>query len=511
MATIQWRPLVNALGYHKKKQRKIMRRVAVPLAAVFCCGVGSTDALAFLPPPPSPCGAGRTLPANTWLMTAPSCEPSPAGVSDQYATDLNGTYNTDWISFTWDSASAVQNYVEQTASDALVPGTGNWLYSYNTGTLFLDGTATTTVPCSTYGSSDPKAAPDLLGNCFAIDLTPSSSAIWQIIGHPFPYTVSWKDVRVAAFDGTKWTQYTPSQAADAGVNLMAKELWRWNGSSYQTKDDSTPGSIGVLHAQESVWVQIKSSSGTLSAGNFKLLIPKRGLNDTGITWGGDYPSGNNAGCTGEEIGAQDCSRGADTYDTDSDGHAGFSYTKLDSNGVPLANQNADYATTPWACVRDNVTGLIWEVKTTSGLHNKDDTYTWYNTDPATNGGADGIDGATTNDTCFGYSSGTAATYCNTQAYVNRVNTAGWCGASDWRMPTRKELVNIMHYGISIPAIDSGYFPNVPNSYVWNSYVWSGSPSAYGSDFAWNVSFYSGYSYFDLRFFNFAVWLVRGGQ
>ena len=46
------------------------------------------------------------------------------------------------------------------------------------------------------------------------------------------------------------------------------------------------------------------------------------LNDTGIDWGGDYPDGNNATCTGETITAQDCSNGRDvTHDDDSDGHA----------------------------------------------------------------------------------------------------------------------------------------------------------------------------------------------
>ncbi|MCI5129056.1 MAG: hypothetical protein D3907_11280 [Candidatus Electrothrix sp. AUS3] len=41
------------LLYHKKKQRKIIRRVAVPLAAVFCCGIGSADAFTDPPSPPS--------------------------------------------------------------------------------------------------------------------------------------------------------------------------------------------------------------------------------------------------------------------------------------------------------------------------------------------------------------------------------------------------------------------------------------------------------------------------
>ena len=71
--------------------------------------------------------------------------------------------------------------------------------------------------------------------------------------------------------------------------------------------------------------------------------------------------------------AQDCSHGRDTTHNDnSDGHAGFSYTKLDSNGKPLPDQTVDYATTPWACVKDNVTGLIWEVKTDDGGQSSED-------------------------------------------------------------------------------------------------------------------------------------------
>ncbi|MCI5197432.1 MAG: DUF1566 domain-containing protein [Candidatus Electrothrix sp. AW5] len=437
-------------------------------------------------------------------MTAPSCEPSPADLASQYSDDLSGPYDTDWLSFRWNSAPTAQNYVKQAGSDSLVLGTGNWLYSYKAGTLLLEGTATTTVPCSDYGSG-------LMGNCFAIDLTPSSgSNLWQIIGHPFPYTVSWADVRVAASsDGTTWTQYTPSEAATA--NLMAKEYWFWNGSSYQTKDDSTPGAIGVLQPQESIWVRIKSGSSSLSAGDFKLLIPAahepntvqvQALNDTGITWSGNYASGNNTTCVSSNVPdgdnvvvAQDCSHGRDTtHNDDSDGHAGFSYTKLDSNGEPLPDQTVDYATTPWACVRDNVTGLIWEVKTDDdGLHDKDDKYyIMYNDWNVGN-------------VCYGYNSGDPTTFCNTEAYVNRVKAAGLCEAADWRMPTFKELESLVNYGRSNPAIDNSYFPNALSSAVLSRSLMPNS-----SEIAWCVDFSNGDSN-GCGLSSFAVRLVRGGQ
>ncbi|MCI5131309.1 MAG: DUF1566 domain-containing protein, partial [Candidatus Electrothrix sp. EH2] len=172
-----------------------------------------------------------------------------------------------------------------------------------------------------------------------------------------------------------------------------------------------------------------------------------------------------------------------------------------------ADQSASYASKPWACVQDNVTGLIWEVKTDdSGLHDKDDKYTWYNTDSTSNGGDEGYADQGGN-TCFGYKSGNPPAYCNTQAYLNRVNATGWCGASDWRMPTRKELESLVVYNRNNPSIDTNYFPNTITSYFW-----SGSPHAYYTYRAWSVFFGNGSSsYFQSRSFSYAVRLVRNGQ
>ncbi len=128
---------------------------------------------------------------------------------------------------------------------------------------------------------------------------------------------------------------------------------------------------------------ISAQTGPIFKNGFELpviqLIP---LNDTGITWGGEYPSGNNATCTSNIITSpQDCHQGRDaTHNDDSDGHAGFSFTKLDEFGTPLADQSVDYAITPWACVQDNVTGLVWEVKITDGsIHDRNNVYRWGDT------------------------------------------------------------------------------------------------------------------------------------
>ncbi|MEE9304355.1 MAG: DUF1566 domain-containing protein, partial [Thiotrichaceae bacterium] len=147
-----------------------------------------------------------------------------------------------------------------------------------------------------------------------------------------------------------------------------------------------------------------------------------------------------------------------------------------------------------SCVKDNVTGLIWEVKTNdSGLHDKDDVYSWYNTlNTAENLNVPGFDRPSntairadvsnsnvngSDDVCFGYDSSdpdNTAKLCNTQAFVARVNTAGLCGASDWRIPSREELRSLikmdnMQIKGGISYIDSDYFPHNKASYKVQCY------------------------------------------
>ena len=211
------------------------------------------------------------------------------------------------------------------------------------------------------------------------------------------------------------------------------------------------------------------------------------LNDTGITWGGNYPEGNNTTCTSNIYAPQDCHQGRDaTHNDPSDGHGGFSFTKLDASGNSLPA-----SATTWSCVRDNVTGLVWEGKTDDGgIHDKDNTYRW--------GGK----------TALGAGYGTY--YPDWNTLVDGSNTERLCGFSDWRVPTRGELQGLVHYGRTNPAIDTGYFPN-----TLASYFWSASPSASSSGNAWYFRFSIGTvnddGYYGGRNYALHVRLVRSGQ
>jgi hypothetical protein len=204
------------------------------------------------------------------------------------------------------------------------------------------------------------------------------------------------------------------------------------------------------------------------------------LNDTGITTCSDN-STNGLTCPVTGFEGQDAEHGRDaTHNDDSDGHAGFSFTKLDSNGNPLAA-----SATEWSCVKDNVTGLIWEVKTLDGgIHDANTTYRW------------GGKGADPFGTEF---------YSDWDVLVDGSNNESLCGFKDWRVPRVKELEGLVNFDRTSPAIDSNYFPNS------SSHFWSASAYAYYSDGAWNVVFGYGYSYNNDRYNGQQVRLVRGGQ
>jgi len=163
------------------------------------------------------------------------------------------------------------------------------------------------------------------------------------------------------------------------------------------------------------------------------------------------------------------------------GAAGFDFTKVCFNGdlqgsgtctgTLAANGTGVASNTPatdWACTKDNVTNLIWSLESGRGE--------W-------------------------------TTYAST-TLPNATNTASRCGFnSGWRLPTRRELLSIVHNGLATgPMVDVNYFSVTQNDFYWTSDSYAPSPGL-----AWIVFFSNGNTNAFNKTFTGSVRLVRSGQ
>jgi hypothetical protein len=198
---------------------------------------------------------------------------------------------------------------------------------------------------------------------------------------------------------------------------------------------------------------------------------------------------------------RDAKAGAGTLVKVGGGSGGLDYTKVANNGSDLP-ASAALGANPgdWACTRDNITGLTWEVKTTSGMHSTYHTYTWYNSDGTRNGGNWGV--TQVNLSCYDIHR------CDTESFTLDVQAAALCGFRDWRVPTRRELLSIINAGAYYPSQDANYFPNTSLA-MWE--FWSGTSAVADTGKAWWVSLVSGATGFYNKSETRPAILVRGTE
>jgi hypothetical protein len=191
-----------------------------------------------------------------------------------------------------------------------------------------------------------------------------------------------------------------------------------------------------------------------------------GLNDTGATACSDGVS--LAGCQQVSHQNQDAQHGRDSNsltNSDDDGYKGFSFSKIDSAGNILANDAPS-----WSCVRDNVTGLMWESRT-----NQANIGNW----------------------------------SDAKAYADVFGT--WCGFSGWRLPKPQELASLINSSIprstnSTAVTDQIFFADQQKATYWSSRDTDAAGNATG---VWAVDFEYGFVFSDNETTNKHVRLVNG--
>jgi hypothetical protein len=111
--------------------------------------------------------------------------------------------------------------------------------------------------------------------------------------------------------------------------------------------------------------------------------------------------------------------------------------------------------------------------------------------------------------------GTATSYTWQEALqkTQSVNSNGFAGFTDWRVPNVKELMSIVEWQCELPSINLTIFPDDNKESFWSSTAMNGkdSGSLYSSGEKWRVDFAVGtaeWGYPDSKYY---IRLVRGGR
>ena len=280
------------------------------------------------------------------------------------------------------------------------------------------------------------------------------------------------------------------------------------------------------------------------------------LTDTGLYSSGKVPDGNDRStstvtmptgnkstvytpvCAATNIALmQDCNQGKDHLFANrritktGAGIGSLDYTKIGSNGRLL-----DATETSWQCVLDHNTDLMWERKQSGDISNtvnlQTDRFFWYMPE-GDNGGIVGTQDDETErlsvpglPTCQGFEEEDTSTWCNTDAFINRMNAANYCGYDDWRLPTIAELQSIQMLGAAIDPEDEIVRTNEGNNFsvidprsidrkyfslTQSARYWTVTTNARLPEKAWTIDHRFGVPSIEFKETGFAARLVRDGS
>ena len=232
---------------------------------------------------------GASIAAHSWELVGIPADGRASGgytVSDVFADDMQGTFDTDWRVYkrTYSSTDNSSGYQQLGLNDTLEFGQGYWLGSKLDEEWYVNGLTAVDYNSTENGTS---ACVSATGKCVDIQLTPATkdfnvdpndgsgnfrNNMLGFIGIQNP--VNWADCRLV-FDNNG-TAYTPSDANASG--LANKQIWIYDPSStdanpangYVTCADDSPGGCKLVPFK-GFWLQL---SGKTKGHNVKLVVPE---------------------------------------------------------------------------------------------------------------------------------------------------------------------------------------------------------------------------------------------
>ncbi|MDP4534614.1 DUF1566 domain-containing protein [Alkalimonas collagenimarina] len=169
------------------------------------------------------------------------------------------------------------------------------------------------------------------------------------------------------------------------------------------------------------------------------------------------------------------------------GRAGFDFSKLDQFGDELPT-----SATVFSCLRDNVTGLIWELKqpaapgvATAELRSASNSYSWTLNE-------DG-NGEQPGEAAAALSSCPSSVDCGTEQYIADVNASLYCGGANWRLPTVTELNSLLDFGGETTLDEELFLHEAEPAALGHLYYWTQQSSAEGGGghSAWVIDMQNG--------------------
>ncbi len=204
----------------------------------------------------------HTLPDNQWQQISLPYNPgSNNTVGDIFGDDALGTYDTDWVLYSYNPTT--NKYIKPSLTDTLNQGIGYWIIQNTGNDKVLD------MPQNNTPTTKTSACPDG-SSCFKIPLaTQAGTTQWNMIGYPFSSETLLNNTRI---ETTSTICSTGCTVEDAKNNdIIENQLLSYNDSNYNVVDANT----GILKPWMGYWVNTENNA---HGKNPSLLIPKTELN-----------------------------------------------------------------------------------------------------------------------------------------------------------------------------------------------------------------------------------------